>query len=105
MAPADGTRSKRGTCRPKPERSPRSDWRKRIGDSTRDEVREQELPGVMHKLSAAVGLFLLTTGSAATAQSLSGSRAAMIRQNSVAHQQDYTFLRNTSEVRSFVDRG
>jgi LysM repeat protein len=59
----------------------------------------------MNKFSAAVGLLLLTIGSAANAQSLSGSRAAMIRQNSVAQQQDYTFLRNTSEVRSFVERG
>ncbi|MEX2283119.1 MAG: DUF5715 family protein [Gemmatimonadota bacterium] len=59
----------------------------------------------MNKFSAAVGLLLLTIGSAAKAQSLSGSRAAMIRQNSVAQQQDYTFLRNSSEVRSFVERG
>ena len=58
----------------------------------------------MRRISAAVGLLLLTI-SAAEAQSLSGSRAAMIRQNSVAQQADYTFLRNASEVRSFVEKG
>ena len=58
----------------------------------------------MRRIIAAVGLHLLTI-SAAEAQSLSGSRAAMIRQNSVAQQADYTFLRNASEVRSFVEKG
>ncbi len=59
----------------------------------------------MHKLSAAVGLILLASGSVVDAQSLNGSRSAMIRQNSVAQQQDYTFLRSAGEVRSFVERG
>src|SRR5688500_4376770 len=98
MAPAHWSWSKKGTCRWQTERSPRSDWRKKDwrGHARRG-FREQNLPGVMHKFSAAVGLLLLTVGSAAKAQSLNGSRAAMIRQNSVAQQQDYTFLRNASE--------
>jgi LysM repeat protein len=59
----------------------------------------------MQKVVAAVGLIILASGSAVRAQSLSGSRTAMVRQNSIAQQQDYSFLRTTNEVRSFVEKG
>jgi LysM repeat protein len=59
----------------------------------------------MTKVVAAAGVILLTFGSVVQAQSLNGSRTAMVRQNSIAHQQDYTFLRTTAEVRSYVERG
>jgi LysM repeat protein len=55
---------------------------------------------------ALVGLFVLAGGSTVDAQSpLKGSRKAMKRQNSVAHNEDFTFLRNTSDVHRFVDGG
>src|SRR5688572_22049412 len=59
----------------------------------------------MTKVVAAAGVILLTFGSVVQAQSLNGSRTAMVRQNSIAHQQDYTFLRTSTEVRSYVERG
>lgn len=39
------------------------------------------------------------------AQTLNGSHASMVRQNSVAHHNDYTFLRTPSQVRRFVKAG
>lgn len=39
------------------------------------------------------------------AQSLVGSRASMLRQSHAAHQHDYTYLRTSSDVYEFVDRG
>ncbi|HUP90419.1 MAG TPA: DUF5715 family protein [Longimicrobiales bacterium] len=53
---------------------------------------------------AIAGLFVLMS-SAAHAQTLKGSRTAMRKQNSVAREQDYTFLRTTSDVWRFVDNG
>jgi LysM repeat protein len=55
---------------------------------------------------ALVGLFVLVGVGPLDAQStLKGSRKAMKRQNSVAHNQDFTFLRNSSDVHRFVDGG
>src|SRR5258708_1377016 len=45
------------------------------------------------------------TSTAATAQSLAGSRESMLRQNLVAQQHDYTYLRNTQEVLTAVNGG
>jgi LysM repeat protein len=59
----------------------------------------------MLRITAAVGLMITVGSSAAAAQSLSGSRAAMRRQNSVAQKQDLTFLRNSSQVRRFIASG
>jgi LysM repeat protein len=50
---------------------------------------------------------LLVQGNAqpATAQSLTGSKASMVRQNQAARQHDYTYLRTSSQVNEFVRRG
>lgn len=54
---------------------------------------------------AMAGVFAVAASSAASAQSLQGSRATMVRQNSVAQQHDFTFLKTGNEVRSFVEKG
>jgi LysM repeat protein len=61
----------------------------------------------MRKLAtiAFVGLFVFANSAQLSAQSLKGSRTAMRRQNSVALEQDFTFLRTTSDVWRFVDKG
>ena len=41
----------------------------------------------------------------AVAQSLSGSKSSMARQNRQAHQHDYTFLRTGSQIHDFVRQG
>lgn len=58
----------------------------------------------MHRLPT---LLLLTAlGFApAQAQSLRGSLASMIRQNTVAHDHDFTFLRTSRDVHRFVEAG
>jgi hypothetical protein len=50
-------------------------------------------------------LVLFNTGMLLAQSPLKGSRTAMRKQNSVAHQQDYTFLRTTSDVKRFVESG
>lgn len=59
-----------------------------------------------HRICAVslLGLGLLTA-SEARAQSLRGSLTSMVRQNNVAKQHNYTFLRTSTEVSRFVDRG
>lgn len=59
---------------------------------------------MMHRLGPAV-LSLLLVAAPAHAQSLRGSLASMNRQNLIATQHDYTFLRTGNDVRRFVDRG
>src|SRR5262245_52123825 len=59
----------------------------------------------MFRITAAVGLMILAGSSAVSAQSLKGSRGAMRRQNSVAQKQDLTFLRNSTQVRRFIESG
>ena len=56
--------------------------------------------------TAVVGVLMLFNSGLLLAQSpLKGSRTAMRKQNSVAQQQDYTFLRTTSDVKRFVESG
>jgi hypothetical protein len=60
----------------------------------------------MYQRRAAVGALALSLlASGAEAQSLVGSKTTMIRQNLVAREHDYTFLRNAAHVRKFVDLG
>jgi LysM repeat protein len=60
----------------------------------------------MQKIAIAVtGLLLFFGASGLEAQALKGSRTAMRKQNSVAQNQDYSFLRTTSDVREFVEKG
>jgi LysM repeat protein len=60
----------------------------------------------MQKIAIAVtGLLLFCSASGLDAQALKGSRTAMRKQNSVAQNQDYSFLRTTSDVREFVEKG
>lgn len=60
----------------------------------------------MQKIVIAVtGLFLLSGVSGLNAQALKGSRTAMRKQNSVAQNQDYSFLRTSTDVRRFVEKG
>ena len=52
-------------------------------------------------LLAAIGLATV----AVHAQSLSGSKASMVRQSRMARQHDYTYLRTSSQVHEFARRG
>lgn len=62
--------------------------------------------GIMNSRAiSASSLLLLIAFGGASAQTLKGSRTAMVRQNSVAQKQDYTFLRSAREVTRFVERG
>lgn len=54
---------------------------------------------------ALTGLLVLGTAASACAQTLKGSRATMRRQNNVAHNQEYTFLETSRDVRRFVESG
>jgi hypothetical protein len=54
---------------------------------------------------AVIGLFVLSGALELNAQALRGSRTAMRKQNSVAQNQDYSFLRTTRDVRTFVEKG
>lgn len=56
-------------------------------------------------IPALTALLLSLCATALPAQTLKGSRYAMQRQNSVAREQDYTFLRTSSQVRKFADAG
>ena len=59
------------------------------------------------RLIAAVSLLALAIASAPhlKAQSLLGSRSSMLRQNEAAREHDYSYLRTSSDVYRFVDRG
>src|SRR5262245_37205822 len=54
---------------------------------------------------ALVGVFVLIGGAAQAQSPLKGSRKAMKKQNAIAQDQDYTFLRNSGDVHRFVDGG
>ncbi len=56
-------------------------------------------------LAALLALGTLAGSPPATAQSLTGSKASMVRQNVAARQHDYTYLRTSSQVNEFVRRG
>lgn len=63
------------------------------------------IPKHMHRFCAVLALALTVSATSVEAQTLRGSRTSMVRQNSVARDHDYTFLRTTSDVSRFVDRG
>ena len=56
-------------------------------------------------IPAIAGILALITIAPAQAQSLAGSQSAMNRQNHIAREHDFTFLRSTSDVRRFVQLG
>ena len=61
---------------------------------------------MLGRVAAAAGICLLVFGVAhVRAQSLKGSRTAMKRQNSIAQEENYTFLATGADVRSFVAKG
>lgn len=62
---------------------------------------------VMRKFVIALtGVLVFASSGLLSGQSpLKGSRTAMRKQNSVAQNQDYTFLRTSKDVRRFVDNG
>lgn len=55
--------------------------------------------------AALAAVLVLSVTGAAEAQTLRGSTSTMQRQNRVAQQHDYTFLRTSSQVRRFVSSG
>jgi hypothetical protein len=60
----------------------------------------------MQKIVIAVTGLLLFSGVAELhAQALRGSTTAMRKQNNIAQEQDYSFLRSASDVRAFVEKG
>lgn len=65
------------------------------------------MPTLSHSPSLPVILafMALAASSSVMAQSLIGSKASLVRQNEAAHQHDYTYLRTTSQVNEFVQRG
>ena len=60
---------------------------------------------LMHRFCAVLALATAIAAGPVEAQTLRGSRASMVRQNNVAKAHDYTFLRTSSDVNRFVDRG
>lgn len=62
---------------------------------------------VSRRRLAAVSFLTLALAAAPilSAQSLKGSRASLLRQNEEAREHDFTYLRTSSGVREFVDRG
>lgn len=56
-------------------------------------------------LALALLLSIATSAAAESSVTLKGSRASMIRQNQVAREQDFTFLRTPSQVERFVEEG
>jgi hypothetical protein len=62
----------------------------------------RSLPAQVALVASVVLCLSATSG---LAQSLSGSKSSMIRQNRQAHSHDYTFLQTSSQVRSFASRG
>ncbi len=59
----------------------------------------------LSRVAVASGLLLLAAVPAPEAQSLAGSKVSMVRQNRMAREHDYTYLRTSSEVREFASRG
>jgi hypothetical protein len=60
----------------------------------------------MQKIVIAVtGLLMFSGVSGLYAQALRGSTTAMRKQNNIAHEQDYSFLRSAGDVREFVEKG
>jgi LysM repeat protein len=62
--------------------------------------------GTMHGArTAALGLILTILATPCAAQTLRGSKTTMVKQNRIAVDHDYTFLRNRGQVSKFVDMG
>lgn len=62
--------------------------------------------GAMQRIVIAVtGLLMFSGVSGLDAQALKGSRTAMRKQNTIAQEQDYSFLRSARDVRGFVEKG
>jgi LysM domain/Family of unknown function (DUF5715) len=59
----------------------------------------------LSRVAVASGLLLLAAAPAPEAQSLAGSKVSLVRQNEMAREHDYTYLRTSSEVREFASRG
>lgn len=59
----------------------------------------------MHRLCPVALLGVLLLASGVQAQTLRGSNASMVRQNTIAKDHDYTFLRTSGDVSRFVDNG
>lgn len=59
----------------------------------------------LSRVALASGLLLLAAAPAPEAQSLAGSKVSLVRQNQMAREHDYTYLRTSSEVREFASRG
>jgi len=57
------------------------------------------------QVAVVASLVFCASAAATLAQSLSGSKTSMIRQNRQANQHDYTFLRTSSQVQEFVREG
>ena len=58
-----------------------------------------------NKVFAILGVFVLASFAQLSAQTLKGSRATMRKQNSIAQNHDFTFLRTSSDVARFVESG
>ena len=59
----------------------------------------------LSRVAIACGLLLLAAVPAPEAQSLAGSKVSLVRQNEMAREHDYTYLRTSSQVREFASRG
>lgn len=59
----------------------------------------------LHRVFAPVLLAFAVGAADANAQTLRGSGTSMARQNNIAKQHEYTFLRTTGDVNRFVSRG
>lgn len=58
-----------------------------------------------HCLSLVLLLVAATPAAAEVSVTLQGSRSSMVRQNEVARENDYSFLRTASQVREMVEKG
>lgn len=59
----------------------------------------------LSRVAIASGLLLLAAAPAPEAQSLAGSKVSLVRQNEMAREHDYTYLRTSDQVREFASRG
>lgn len=79
---------------------------KAAGGSGLDGLQTTNKLGMRKIVFAITGFFVFAGCGLLSAQSaLKGSRTAMRKQNRVAQQEDYTFLRTTTDVRRFVQSG
>ena len=75
-------------------------------EGSRKPITTTDLGAMRKNITAIAGVLLLLNSGVLAAQApLKGSRTAMKKQNRVAQQQDYTFLRTTTDVKRFVANG